>query len=149
MPDFLKSVLVGTLVIIPSVLTGYYLMDNPVPTQYAYFVACSVLFLSVLDFAIVVFIEQYRDRLGRVTMPALLSAIAVIFMFIIMESLNRFIKELGYSYLTPFIAVTILLIYAAVFTEKNMLLKVYLGINSIALMLFWAMGFSNKIMMPF
>lgn len=149
MPALLKSALVSALVMIPSVLSGFYLMDHRVPVQYAYFVACSIVLLAVFDFATVIFIEQYRSRLGKMTLPALLGAIAIIFLFIVMESLNRFIEDLGYSFLTPFIAAMMLLISAAVFTEKNTILKIYLGINAIALMLLWAMGASDKIMMPF
>lgn len=141
--------LASVLVILPSILSGIYLSENSVPVQYAYFVACTVLLLAALDFATVVFIEQYRSRLGALTMPALLATIAVIFLFIIAESLIRFFEHLGYTFITPVVIAAMLMIYAAIFMEKNMMLKSYLSINSIALALLWAMGASDKITMPF
>lgn len=124
-------------------------MDSHVPVQYAYFVVCTVLLLAVLDFATVVFIEQYHKRLGKLTLPSLLAAIAVIFLYMVMESFNRFFEQLGYGFLTPLVVIVVLMIYAAIFMEKSLLLKSYLGINSVALALLWAMGASDKITMPF
>ncbi|MCE9508474.1 MAG: hypothetical protein K8R48_09230 [Alphaproteobacteria bacterium] len=145
----LKSILWSFLIILPSILLGTFLVNNHVPVQYAYFVSCIIVLLAVFDFTTVVLIEQYRRKLGRATIPALLSAIFVILMFLIAASLSRFLKHLDYSYLTPFVVAAVLLIYIAIFREKNIVMKSYLSINSCALSILWAMGASDKIVMPF
>jgi hypothetical protein len=147
--SLLKSIFVSTLIILPSVLVGAYLVNSDTPVQYGYFVTCTVILLAVFDFATVVFIEQFRRTLGILTIPSLLGAILIILMFVVMESLNRFYDHLGYSFLTPFVFIAVLAIYAAIFVEKKVMLKAYLSINSIALVLLWLTGITDKITMPF
>jgi hypothetical protein len=112
-------------------------------------VSCIIVLLAVFDFTTVVFIEQYRRKLGKPTIPALLGTIFVILLFLIGASVSRFFKHLDYGYLTPFVIVAIALIYIAIFWEKNMALKSYLSMNACALSILWAMGASDKIVMPF
>ncbi len=145
----MKSLLLSPLLILPSVVLGIFLSRTVVPVQYGYYVCCTVLLLAVFDFATVIFVDQYRDSLGRATIPALLGTIAVILLFVIIESLNRFFFQLGYGYLTPFVVAALLLTYAAIFIEKNTLLKVYISINSLALVLLWTTGITGRVAMPF
>jgi hypothetical protein len=145
----LKSILWSFLILLPSVLLGTFLVNNHVPVQYAYFVSCIIVLLAVFDFTTVIFIEQYRRKLGKPTIPALLSAILVILLFLIAASLSRFFTHLNYGYLTPFVVISLALLYIAIFWEKNIVLKSYLSINSCALSILWAMGASDKIIMPF
>jgi hypothetical protein len=147
--DVVAAVMLNILILTPSVFLAAYLRINSVPLQYAYFVTCTVLMLAVFNFATVVFISQSGKKFAQVTIPALLSVICIILMFVIMESLNRFYSNLGYGLLTPFVAFVMMLIYVSVFVEKNMVLKAYLGINVAAPMLLWAMSMSGKIVMPF
>ena len=133
----------------PSIMLGTLFMDAHVSVQYAYFVTCTVILLAVFDFTTVVFIEQYRRELGATTIPALLATIFIILLFVIAASLNRFFQHLGYEYLAPFVFATVLLTYVAIFLEKNMVLKSYLSINSIALILLWVVGNSDRVIMPF
>jgi hypothetical protein len=149
MPSHLKSALITLLILSPSLLLGIFLIGDRPPVPYAYFVSCTILLLAAIDFATVVFIEQYRRRLGALTIPAFLGTIFIILMFVIAASLNRFFEHLGYGYMTPFAFAALLLVYAAAFREKNIALKCYLSLNSIALALLWAMGTSDKITMPF
>jgi hypothetical protein len=145
----LKSTLLSVLLILPSALLGRYLFGNVMSVQYSYYVVCTILILAAFDFATVIFIEQYRRSLGILTIPVLLATIAVILMFTIMESLNRYFNHLGYTFLTPFVLVTILLIYAALFLEKNIMLKAYIAINSVALVLLWITAVTGRVVMPF
>ncbi len=149
MTEHARNTLISFLMILPSVLLTLFLKGNSVPVQYAYFVACTIVLLAVFDFATVVFIEQFRKNLGKLTLPALLAALGMIFAFMIMEALNRFIEHLGYVLLTPFVFLAVLLIYVAIFMEKNLMLKTYLSINSIALLILWVMGTLDKVTMPF
>jgi len=146
---FVKSSVISILVLIPSVLTGFYLMENQTSLPYPYMIAYAILLWAILDFIIVVLIEPYRRILGMLTIPAFIGTISIVMLFIIAESINRFFNHLGYNLLTPFVIAAILLIAVAVFWEKNIVLKCYLGLNSIILIVLWALGASDKITMPF
>ena len=77
------------------------------------------------------------------------SSISIVMLFVIAESINRFFKHLGYAALTPFVVAAAALIALAVFREKNIALKCYLSLNSIMLIVLWALGAADKITMPF
>lgn len=149
MPAWLKTHLLSALILTPSALLVFTMVDNHMPVPYAYFVACIILLLAAFDFATVVFVEQYRSKLGALTIPALLATIFMILVYVIASSLNRFFEHLGYAYLDIPVMIVLLSVYAATFREKNTLLKWYLGLNAVGLALLWAMGVSDKVMMPF
>jgi hypothetical protein len=149
MPTSPKSILITFGVLSPAFLSAVFLIHERPPIPYDYFVSCGILLLAVFDFVTVVFIEQYRKRLGTLTMAALLGTIFIVMLFMIATALNRFFEYLGYGYLIPFIGAAMLLIYAAAFIEKNLVLKIHLSLNSLALALLWTMGATDKVMMPF
>jgi hypothetical protein len=147
--EVLAGAVLDILTMAPSVVLGAYLRDKAMPLQFAYFVSCTILLLAVFNFATVIFIAKSGRNFAWVTMPALLSVISIIFMFVVMESLNRFYPTLGYRFATPFVALVVLLVYAGIFVEKSRTLKLYLGINAAAPMLLWAMSMSGRVVMPF
>ena len=148
-PAFVKSFIINILILIPSILIGFYLTENNAPLPYPYMIAYAILLWATLDFIIVVLIEPYRRILGALTIPAFIGTISIVMLFVIAESINRFFKQFSYGLLTPFVIVVIVLIAVAVFREKNIALKCYLGLNSIMLIMLWALGASDKITMPF
>lgn len=137
------------LMLIPSPLLGILLMESKMPLQYPVLVAYTVLFLAAVNFITVVLIEPYRRREGKLTLSALLAAIAVILLYAVSETVNRFVEHLGYEWLTPLVAAGVLLLYAAIFREKSVALKFQLSVNSIALAILWMAGSADKITMPF
>jgi hypothetical protein len=146
---FLRQALLNTLILSPALSSAIYLIQNKGPIHAPYLIACIVLLLTALDFIAVIMIEPQRSKFSILTLPALLSTMAVILLFVIAEALNRFAGHFGYSFLTPFVAVTVLLAYAAVIKEKNIPLKCYLSLNSIALMFLGELGPIDKNTMPF
>ena len=148
MSDVLKSMLTSFLILSPSLLLWVYLMGNQVYLPYPYLVVYAILFWAVLDFIIVIRIELYRP-LGALTIPAFIGVISTTLFYVIAESINRFFEKLGYEYLTPVVAIAVLLICVATFREKNVVLKVYLSLNIMMLAALWVLGNTNKIMLPF
>lgn len=144
-----KSAMISLLTLSPSLMAGLYLLDNRVPLHSPYATGCIVLLLAAADFMGLLFLEPYRRHLSRLTLPALVGAMTVVFLFVLVDALNRFIENLGFSFLAPFAAAGLILLYAALFAEKNIALKVFLCLNSIAVMLLWAMGSIDKVSMPF
>ena len=140
---------ISLIAIVPSTTVGILLKDHNVPVEYAQLVATTVLFLAAFNFATVIFIEQYRNIINRLTIPALIASTAIIFMFMIAASLNRFFPQLGYNYITPFLFSVVLLDYVAILKTKIYTLKFYLSLNTIALFILWAMGTAKIFTMPF
>ena len=145
----LKSSIISAIILAPALIAAIYLVENQGPIHAPYLVACVILLLAALDFALVIIIEPYRSKFSKLTLPAFIGAMAIVLLFVIMEAANRFFENLGYSVLTPVVAAGVVLLYATVFTEKNIVLKCYLSINSVALMFLWAMGAIDKITLPF
>lgn len=147
--NLFKSTLVSIFVLAPSLVSWLFLMANHVPATHAYLVACGVLLLAVIDFAVIVLLEPYRRRLGLLTMLSFIGVIGIVLLFVAADALNRFIDHLGYGIVTPVAIGGALLLTAAIFCEKNTVLKCHLSINSIALAVLWAMGAADKVTMPF
>ncbi len=144
----LLPITISLVAIIPSVVIGMLLKDHNIPVHYSHMVGITILLLAVFNFTTVVMIDEY-DNIKRLTIPALVTATAIIFMFIIAESLNRFLMQMGYSYITPFLFIVNLFTYVAIFREKNYVLKLYLSLNTIALYILWAMGCAETFTTPF
>lgn len=140
---------ISLIAIVPSTTVGILLKDHNVPIEYAQLVITTLLMLAAFNFATVVFVEQYRKQLSRMTMPALILSTAIIFMYVIAASLNRFVIELGYNYITPFLFGTIIYDYLTILREKIYTLKFYISLNTIALFILWAMGTAKIFTMPF
>ena len=147
--QFIKSVSIGILALSPSLATGMYLLDNSALLEEPYQTICLILLIAAIDLALLVILDPYRRDLSKLTLPALFSTMAIVLLFIITESINRFFEHLGYTFLTPFVIACIALIYTAIFLERNIALKFYLSLNSIAVIFLCVLGATNRIMMPF
>lgn len=145
----LKSLLISALILSPSLALEGFLLQNRVELNAPYLAACIIVFLAVMNFLTILMIEPQWRKLSKFTFPAFLATIAVILMYMMVEALNRFVEYFGYGVLTPFVAACMLLIYITVFTEKNIVLKCYLSLNSVAITVLWMMGSVDKITMPF
>ncbi len=143
----LLPITISLIAIMPSAVIGYLLKDHNMPIYYSHMVAMTVITLAMFNFATVVMITEYGDTTKKFSVPALTTATAIILMFVIAESLNRHIADLGYQYITPFLFAVNLFIYLAIYKENDFSLKFYLSLNSIALYILWAMG-SATIIMP-
>lgn len=146
---FAKSASGSLLVLAPSLLAGLYLVETRVPLHAPYAISGATLLLAAVDFIIVFSLEPYRRHLSSLSLPALLGAVAVVLLFTITDTMNRFIDHLGYGFLSPFSAASIALLYAATFIERHMPMKALFCLNSIAVMLLWALGSVDKVSMPF
>lgn len=144
-----KALFISALILIPSPLFAMFMIESKLPLQYPLIIAYTAIFLACADFLTILLIEPYRHRRGSLTMSALLAAIAIIFLFVVSESLNRFVAHVSYGWFTPLVAAGVLLIYAAIFLEKNVTLKCQLSLSSVVLGLLWIAGTADKITMPF
>ncbi len=147
--QFLKSASASIVVLVPSLIAGMYLMDNRLPLQEPFIISYLILILSAINLALVIMMEPYRRDYCKMTSPALASVIAVVLLFAMTESLNRFYLHLGYNALTPFVIACLSLVYMTIVLEKSIVMKLYLSLNSVSVMALWALGSIDKFTMPF
>ncbi|MDD9900260.1 MAG: hypothetical protein OXT65_04715 [Alphaproteobacteria bacterium] len=144
-----KSMLSSLLVCVPTFCLSVYIMEARHFVWPAALTMLAILGLACGNFALVVFLEHYRKNIGGLTLHALLGAVAVVFIFLVVSGINRFVKDFGYDWLFPVIAVYLVLSFLAIFKEKVVLLKLHLGINSIVVAILWTLGTTDKITLPF
>jgi len=145
----IKSFIWSSSIVGFSFLFGIFLKDIPISIDYSYLISISLLILGLFNFGFIVYLEQYRKVIGRLTIPSLAISELIIFTFVLIESFNEYIPHVDYNYITPFILLAVILTYIAVFKEKKRFLKIYLGLNTIGLLLLWSMAIIDKVVMPF
>jgi len=141
----------SVLILAPSLAAGICLLEDTLPLlQEALRISYLILFLASINFATAIMIEPYRSSLSRLSLPTLMSMVAVVFLFIVAGALKlQFFQHLDYIFLTPFVAACEILIYATIFFEKNIPLKCLLSLDSIALMFLCALSVTDKFTTPF
>ena len=147
--QLLKSLIVSLAVCIPSFCLSVYLMEANLQWTQPGLITTAILGLMIGNFIMVVVLEQYRHKLGALTFPALLAAIALVMLYVMTGAINRFADNLGYEWLYPVVLSVLLLSYLAIFKEKTLLMKCQLGFNGIALTVLWCLGAADKIALPF
>jgi len=145
----LTSLAASVLVLLPSLATLWCLQEGELPLQPAMKISCLILFLASINFATAIMLEPYRSHFSKLSPPAVISMAVTVFLFITLEALKTYFPEIGYKFLLPLLLASGGLIYAAVFREKSLPLKVLLSLDSIALMFLWALAASDKFTMPF
>lgn len=145
----LLSVGTSLLVLLPSLATGWCLLNDSLPLQSALKVSCLILFLASINFAAAIMLEPYRSHFSRLSPPAMIGMAAIVFIFIMLEAMKTYFPSIGYSLLTPFVIASGVLLYVTIFRERSLPLKCLLSLDSIALMFLWALGASDKFTMPF
>lgn len=111
--------------------------------------ATGVLVLAAVNIATACMLDSERPRLGVFTMPALLAMAGIVLMYIFAQSVNRYITQVGYDWLLPFVIAGLGLCYCGVFLEKSLYLKVAMALSGLALTVLWCLGSADKLALPF
>jgi hypothetical protein len=146
---FFISTAVSVLILLPSLAVGVSLLEDKLPLQPALKISCLILFLASINFGTAIMLEPYRRYLSKLSSAAIVSMVAVVFFYIVIEALQSYFKQMGYGVLIPFVVISEALIYTTIFTEKNIPLKCLLSLDSIALIFLYALGAADKFTMPF
>lgn len=94
-------------------------------------------------------LEPVSRSIGRLTMAALLGYVTLVLLYVLAQTLNRYISNLGYEWLFPFVIAAQGLCYCGIFFEKHLYLKTVLGLNGLALTVLWCLGVADKVALPF
>lgn len=148
--DFLLRSLIGSLAVgIPSLFVVVYLMKStPVMAQPSV-ASLIILAMTLGNFVALTGLEKYRDILGKLTIPALVSTIGAVLLFVIADALNRFAFDMGYRWLFPMVMAGLVMLYTALFRERVIWVKSLLAIDGIMLAILWCLAASDKFYMPF
>ncbi len=148
--ELLKSIGASLIVLTPSLITMMTLRDSAFLMHFSFLLSGLVLLLAAANIGVAITINARSADLARLTTPALMCASGIALLFAITEAMIPFLSgDINYNYLTPFIVGALALTGAAVFTEKSVAMKCYLGLNSAALLIFWALGAAGWFTMPF
>ena len=147
--DLVKSVITSLLVCVPTFCASVWVMEaKPLWTTPAVTMLV-ILGMTAANFAALVFLEHYRTRIGGLTLPTIVGAVGIVVLFVIAESLNRFVRDFGYDWLFPVIMIYLLLSFVAIFREKVVMLKLHLSLNVVVIAILWTLGAADKIALPF
>jgi hypothetical protein len=147
--DMLKSLVTGLLVCVPSFCLSVYIMETRINWPAPAVITAAILCAAAANFALIVFLEYYRRRLGALTLPALLTEVGIVMLFVIAGSINRYYADFGYGWLAPLVAFYLCLSTLAIFREKTLLLKCHLGLNAVMLAVLCSLGAADRIALPF
>lgn len=148
--ELIKSIGASLIVLVPSMLTMMTLRDSAFLMHFSFLLSCLVLILTSANIGVAITINARSGDFARLTTPAIMSASGIALLFTITEALIPFLSgDINYNYITPFIVGALALTGAAIFTEKSVAMKCYLGLNSVELLTFWALGSTGWFTMPF
>ncbi|MBI1215800.1 MAG: hypothetical protein GC185_08280 [Alphaproteobacteria bacterium] len=147
--QMLASTFISMLVCLPAAAATAYLLDSHVSLAEPQILMLLIIALGVADFVALVYLDGYRRRIGPMTLPALAGGTGLVLLYLIAQGVNRFFANLGYAWLYPLALLALAACYLAIFREKTTWMKIYLGVNGLALTILTCLGHADKIALPF
>lgn len=143
------SIAASLAVCLPTFVLSVWLMEAKIAWSHPSLIVVAILALAALNFGAIVVLEYYRSSIGSLTLPALIGTVSLVLMYMIAEGINRFFRDFGYDWLFPAVVLVLGLSLLAIFKEKQLLLKLQLAANSLAIAVLGALGAADKVAMPF
>jgi len=145
----LASTFISMLVCLPGVALMTWLLKGHISLEQPQILMLLIIAVGAADFVALVWLDGYRRRIGPLTLPALAGGTGLVLLYLIAQGVNRFFSDFGYNWIFPIAIVAMLACYAAIFGEKTTVMKIYLGVNGIALSVLTCLGHADKIALPF
>jgi hypothetical protein len=76
---FFISAAANLLILAPSLAVGVSLFNDNLPLQPALKMSCLILFLASVNFGLVIMLDPYRRHFSKLSPPAIISMVAVVF----------------------------------------------------------------------
>lgn len=133
----------------PGLIFGLYTLSHNVNWPTPSLIMPFILALGAGSFTLIAVLDSMHARTGQWTMPGLLSVTGIVMLFMIAEAANRFLGDFGYGWLLPVALSAQAVLYVAIFTERGLLLKTVLLLDSFAISVLWGLGASDRMFMPF
>jgi heme/copper-type cytochrome/quinol oxidase subunit 4 len=147
--ELIKSYVISLIIAIPCLLLTVYLIGFHADWPEAHMIFGVIMAVSVVNFVLIIVLDQLRAQTGSFTVPAMLATCVIIVLLVIVEGLSRFIPLFDFRWLYPVIAGVMIFKYLALFKERNLALKFYLAMNIAALAALGSLGADSKIALPF
>ena len=142
---FLKSLPASLGLCVPSLCLCVYLMQERIDWAQPAITAMVTLAVGLANIGVIVALDPVRRELGRLTMPALLLTVSVVLLYTITEAMNRFVQDIGYTWLFPLVVITLGVSFIGIFAEAKISLKFLLAINALTLAILWGLGVSGRL----
>ena len=133
----------------PSTALSIMLMHRHVNMSEPWLWMLGILGLAAVCLMGAALLEPVSRSIGRLTIPALLGYVALVILYVVAQTLNRYLTHLGYDWLFPFVIAAQGFCYCGIFFEKHIYLKSLLALNGLALTVLWSLGSADKIALPF
>lgn len=147
--EILASIFVSMLVCLPAAACTAFLLKGHVTLQQPQILMLAILGVGIADFVALVWLDGYRRSIGPLTLPALAGCTGLVLLYLMTQGVNRFFSDFGFGWLYPIALLALGGCYLAIFREKTTLMKLYLGLNGIALTVLVCLGHADKISLPF
>lgn len=139
----------GLAVAAPCTLLSVVMMLRHISLPQPWLLTMGILVFGAADFFAILLLEPARRRIGRLTIPALLAACALVLAYVLAATFNRYVVETGYDWFLPFVIAALGLCYCGVFRERRLALKILLALNGLMLTVLWSLGDMGKVALPF
>lgn len=133
----------------PGMIFGLYTLSNNVSWPAPALIMPFILAMGAGSFVLIALLDSLHTRTGQWTMPGLLAMSGIVILFMIAEVANRFLGDFGYGWLLPVVLSVQAVLYVALFTEKRLLLRTVLLVDSLAISVLWGLGSADRMFMPF
>jgi hypothetical protein len=147
--ELMTSYAISVAIAVPCLLAAWLMADFHPDWPTARVIIGIIICVSLVNFLALVLIDQFGTKKSHLTMRALLAGCAVVILIVLVVILSRYLPFFDPHWLFPLIVAVIAFKYLALFKEKNLALKFYLGINILALTALWGIDVDNKITLPF
>ncbi|MDY0008647.1 MAG: hypothetical protein RBS08_02985 [Bdellovibrionales bacterium] len=145
----LRSLAGSVAVGMPSLFIAVWLFrSSPIPEQPSLTVLI-ILGMAAANFFIIHSLEKHRHELGRLTLHALVLCVGIVLLYILADTFNRYVSDIGFGWLTAPVLAAMGLTYIALFRENFFAVKLLLAMNGVMLGGLWCLGESAKLALPF
>jgi len=139
----------SALIAMPSLALGVFFMQSHftsgAPEQWV----IGILGFAAINLLGALALEPHISRLGRLTMPALLGAVAVVLLYLLADVVDRHLVAVNGELLLPFLLPGMGLCYLGIFREPSVALRLLLSLNGLMLALVWCLSAAHDFMLTF
>lgn len=145
----LRSLVSSMVVGMPSLFTVVWLFrSSPIPEQPS-LIALIILGMATANFFIIHTLEKRRPALGRLTLHALVFCVGIVLLYILADTFNRYVRDIGFGWLTAPVLAALGVTYIALLRENFFAVKLLLAMNGVMLGGLWCLGAAAKLALPF
>lgn len=127
-----------------AVALSFYILQSHIDWWVPSLITMIFLALVGLNFLALAAADQNRQDVGKLTIPALVAFIFLSVVYLLAETVDRFVFDFGYDWLKPVVGLYAVFCAAAVFMDRKLPVQLLLAFNGIAVTALWNLCDSGK-----